>query len=79
MSLAACSFAPFCIATKNGFVESLVISETATFFVDPPLLPPLVDLLLLHALRPREPATTQAATAANVRRDRIELSGMDMS
>ena len=32
-SFAAAAFAPPCIATKNGFVESLVIKETATDFV----------------------------------------------
>src|SRR4051812_44182678 len=56
----AALFAPFCIATKNGLVESLVISDTAILSPPPdepaslvpePLLPP-------HAARASMPAAT---------------------
>jgi len=43
-ALSANSFAPFCMATKNGFDESLVMSATPTLSpppgAPPPLLPP---------------------------------------
>ncbi len=71
--------APACMATKNGFVESLVINDTAIvppvppplvapLAVVPPVVPPLLEgLSLPHAAIANDAATPNAMTVRSAR------------
>ena len=68
--LAASSFAPFCMATKNGLAESLVMRATPIFSV-PSVLPEPLSSPEPQAAAPsaRPTIPTDASTLRAVRED----------
>src|SRR4051812_32209609 len=68
--LSASAFAPFCMATKKGFVESFVMRATPTLSPDPAVPPPpeAGPESDPHAAAPSR--TEQLATATRARRPR---------